>query len=537
MSEFNYTIVHRPGKNNQPADFLSRPTSANNSCGTIHSITTSQSTSDTFFTSSSSDFRQLQMSDPTIRQYTAYPETGELPNDTALARKIALSADNFTMSDALLHHIDYNQHKVLQFYVPASLIAEMLEAFHMDKFAGHFAVQKTLQKLRTNYYWPTMVQDVRRFCQGCHPCQQRKRPNKHTRAPLVSLPVEGPWDRVSMDIIGPLLPSEPHGYKYILVFNEYLTKWVEAFPLRSITSETVAKVFVESIICRFSTPRQLLSDRAPNFLSSLMHDIYKLCNIRKLNTTPYHPQCDGLTENFNATLTKTLASYATKHIDWPDYLPFALFAYRTSVHSSTGESPYYLLFGNDPRLPIDSVLTPPFRHSPSVHDYPTKMARMMKQTWSEANERIQAAQQQQKLHYDKKVTPTDFKLGQRVWLQNERTRPGEIPKFRPKFIGNYRIIDLKLPNALLKSLDKPDGTPFWSHINKLRPIVDIPAHLQTPCGGERETQETPNTPTQQHPNSPPSQQTPMHTPQTRNHPTGANPKFTQTRYNLRPRHQ
>ncbi|MCP4493990.1 MAG: transposase family protein, partial [Gammaproteobacteria bacterium] len=184
-----------------------------------------------------------------------------------------------------------------------------------------------------------------------------------------------------------------------------------------ITSSTIAKVLVESIICRYSAPRQILSDRGPNFMSQLMKDVYHICNVRKVNTTPYHPQCDGLTENFNGTLTKTLAKYGTANQDWPALLPFALFAYRTSMHSSTQETPYFAMFGHDPRLPIDSVLLQPYRFHENLEYYPHKIAAHMKEVWHDIQIRISQSQAKQKHHYDKKVTKHTYTVGQRVWLK------------------------------------------------------------------------------------------------------------------------
>ncbi|MCP4115569.1 MAG: transposase family protein, partial [Desulfobacteraceae bacterium] len=296
-------------------------------------------------------------------------------------------------------------------------------------------------------------------------------------------------------------PSDPTGYKYLIVFNEYLTKWVEAFPLRNITASTVAQVFVESIICRYGCPRQILTDRGSNFLSNLMAEVYAICRIHKLNTTAYHPQTDGLTENFNATLVKTLANYGATTSTWPQLVPFALFAYRTSPHASTLESPYFALFGHDPRLPADNILTLPYRPYADPEDYPAAMARTLRLVWRDIKTNIATAQQQQKKYYDRKVTTTTYQVGDKVWLQSHQRDPNKIAKFQPHFIGPYRVLELTTTNSLLSNIDDPDKKPFWAHNNQLRKVRVpsshlIPFSLQENLSSKTDTKRDPPTSTQ-----------------------------------------
>lgn len=105
-------------------------------------------------------------------------------------------------------------------------------------------------------------------------------------------------------------------------------------------------------------PEYLVSDRGTNLLSSLMQEVYEIGGIHKLSTTAYHPQTDGLVENFNRTLRAMVAKYTVKYgTDWDKHLPHLLFAYWTNPHESTGESPFFLLYGRDACIPCESVLS------------------------------------------------------------------------------------------------------------------------------------------------------------------------------------
>ena len=132
-------------------------------------------------------------------------------------------------------------------------------------------------------------------------------------------------------------------------FVDYLTKWVESFLSDNQTLETIVRQLVDHVICWHGVPEMLAnSDRGANLLSALMKEVCEVMGIRRLNTTDYHPQVDGLVENFNHTLqamiTKSVDVFGT---DWDKYLPYLLFTYRTKPHDSTGESPFYLLYGRN----------------------------------------------------------------------------------------------------------------------------------------------------------------------------------------------
>ena len=122
----------------------------------------------------------------------------------------------------------------------------------------------------------------------------------------------------------------------------------------------MATLLVEHVISRHGVPAELLSDRGQNFLSALMAEVCKIMGIHQVNTTAYHPQTDGLVERFNRTLTNMLAKTVEKNgRDWDRHLPYVLFAYRTSVQASTGESPFFLMYGRDARLPIATEVPAP----------------------------------------------------------------------------------------------------------------------------------------------------------------------------------
>ena len=155
-----------------------------------------------------------------------------------------------------------------------------------------------------------------------------------------------------MDVLGPL-PMTARGNQYILVMSDHFTKWVEAVPMPNQRAETVAKAFVDEVVTRHGVPTKLLTDQGRNFEADRMKQVLSLLGVQKLRTSPYLPQTDGQVERMNRTLKGILMAYVNKdQNDWDDHLPLALFAYRSSVHSSSGVSPFKAIYGREATTPL-----------------------------------------------------------------------------------------------------------------------------------------------------------------------------------------
>ena len=129
---------------------------------------------------------------------------------------------------------------------------------------------------------------------------------------------------------------------------------LEAFPIKSTGSETLAKL---EVICRYGVPSCLHSNQRANLTSNLMVTLCKHLNIEQTHTSAYHPQENGQVERFNHTLEAILATFINDHqTDWDLHLPKLLFAYRTALHAATGFSPFHIVFGHSPTLPVDVML-------------------------------------------------------------------------------------------------------------------------------------------------------------------------------------
>ena len=131
----------------------------------------------------------------------------------------------------------------------------------------------------------------------------------------------------------------------------------------------------EEIVPRHSAPAEILSDRRQAFLSGLMKEVELHLGFHKINTTTHHSQTDSLVERFDRTLTSMLAKTIQRGgRDWNHHIPYVLFAYRASLQESTQESPFFMLYGRDPRLPTEHVLSPRNRRHVDLKEYGLEIA-------------------------------------------------------------------------------------------------------------------------------------------------------------------
>ena len=203
---------------------------------------------------------------------------------------------------------------------------------------------------------------------------------------------------------------------------DYLTKWPEIFAVKDQTASTIATLLVEQVISRHGVPAEVLSDRGKTFLSELLKEVEKILGFRKVNTTAYHPQTDGLVERFNRTLIAMLSKTSKKGgRGWDRRLPYVLFAYRATEQHSTLESPFFLLYGRDPRLPTEAALCPKETgRLVNWREYGNELTERMSTAWKQAKENIKTAQKHQKSLYDCKARPPKFLTGDSVSLQASR---------------------------------------------------------------------------------------------------------------------
>lgn len=358
IQELNLRIEHRSGRSNHVADALSRnPVPVTDIlCADQEPVVESnvfqvETESDVRADLPNSNIGELQRIDEEFAPVFEYLEKSNLPDDNRQARSLTPEKTNFEIIDGVLYYENPSVPGCWRIAVPRSLRQTLLRESHGGKFAGHFAECKIYATLRQKYWWKGMRSDVRQYCQSCLTCASRKGPNRAQHPFLNPIPVGNAFEMVGVDVLQ--LPMSYNGNQYAIIFMDYLTKWPEVFAVSDQSAETIACLLVEQIISCRGVPEKLLSDQGTSFLSQLVREVCKLVGMVKLNTSGYHPQCDGLVEKFNSTLlSKCVNKYGQ---DWDVHLPYLLFTYRVAVQDSTQASPFYLLYGREPRIPTETA--------------------------------------------------------------------------------------------------------------------------------------------------------------------------------------
>ena len=428
-----------------------------------------------------------QRRDPELKAIIDYCLEGTLPSDDKKAREFILSSDQFDVIDDVLYHVEKDSS--LRIVPPSCDRQTLFHEAHDGVFGAHLRDEKIHSELAKHYWWPRMRRDIARWCLGCLVCASRQ-VSRPTRPPLTPIPVTGPFDRVGVDVVK--LPVSHAGNQYAIVFVDYLTKWPEVFPTKDQTSLTIAKLLITEIISRHGVPSELLSDRGTAFLSELMQNVCELMGSKKVNTTAYHPQTDGLVERFNRTLINMLSKKVERSgKDWDEHLPYVLFAYRASVQASTRESPFFLLYGRDPRLPTEVCLdVSPSRQEMDLDSYKTEVATHMADAWRIARNNVKDAQRKQKRQYDKRTRPVKYAVGDRVFVLMPGARNTKAYKFARPFHGPYRVMVVHDTGLEVRPVDRPQSPLIRVAFDRVRPCSTEIGNVFWPPRSPRKRQES-----------------------------------------------
>ena len=204
---------------------------------------------------------------------------------------------------------------------------------------------------------------------------------------------------------------------------------------------TVAKVLTQEFFFRFSIPEQLHSDQGRQFESQLIMEVCKLLKINKTLTTPYHPQGDGLVERFIRTLLNMLATTVKDHQgSWEDHIRAVCLAYNTSVQTTTGYSPFYLMYGRQARIPVIDIMFKSTNHEVQHLEYALQLRNTLQEAYDRTREHMGAKQEVQKQLYDRKVHSEPFKVGDIVWLHSPVIKRGQSKKLHHPWTGPYTVV-------------------------------------------------------------------------------------------------
>lgn len=446
------------------------------------------------------EIRTAQSQDPNLLPLLTYLQDNQLPNDSTSTKLLQLASYHRVIDGALYRVLRIPHSRAddssssirtstqqplpesqqLRLVIPKSKVLDLLVLAHDHPTSAHLGRRKTLFRLSTRFYWPHMRRDVESYVRSCNLCQQYKASNKKPGGFMHPIIVNEPWTTVGIDLTGPL-PKTRRGNTFILVVVDYFTKWVELFPLANIKASTIARVFLDEVLCRFGFPVRIISDNGVQFLSNVFTNICQTLGIKHQPTPLYHPQ-SNLSERVNRTIKPLLAALAhDDHTSWDTKLAQIAFALRTAPSDSTEQSPAFLMFGRHPRTGLDLCLPPPIPSdqpttTTDLSNYRKRLLNDLLPAYMATREILDISHQRQASHYDQHRRSVQFQPGDLVWvtaLSGITMGKWRGSKFSPRREGPYRVVDRL--SSLTYSLVHPiTGKQLTSiHVGRLEPYYSF----------------------------------------------------------------
>lgn len=313
----------------------------------------------------------------------------------------------------------------------------IIEEFHSSPLGGHQGVSRTIKRIKMHHSWKGLKKDVITYIKSCASCQFNKSMNHTIQQPMVVTSTANvAFEKIFLDIVGPIDKSRK-GNSFILTIQDDLSKFSTAIPLADHTANTIAKAFVENFICHHGIPKAIVTDQGPDFMSRIFTACCKLLQIKKINTTAYHPQANGALERSHRTLAEYLRHYVSeKKLEWDEYVPYAMFTYNSTIHSTTKFQPYELVYGYPVEVPHTLTRMP--QPCYNYEDYTFELRRKLQESSLLARENLITNKTKSKTLYDKNQHEIVINVGDRVLLKNHN----QNGKLNSKWKGPYVVTEI-----------------------------------------------------------------------------------------------
>ena len=355
----------------------------------------------------------------------------------------------------------------VQVVLPKALKPSIYQHLHVEM--GHLGTDRVVEMARQRVYWPGMYSDIDEFIHQKCPCIAQRKPAREKYAPLHSIHTSSPMEMVAMDYLH--LETSSGGYEYILLIVDHFTRYAQAYPTRNKSAATAAKHLYGDYVLRFGLPSKLLHDQGREFENNLFKELHRLSGIEKCRTTPYHPQTNGMVERMNRTLLQMLRTLGeADKSKWHLSLNKVIHAYNSTRHDVTGFSPHYLLFGREPRLPLDFLLDNVDKNEDITHSkYAQEWQRRMTGAYQIAREHSEKKKSRAQLRHDNRPLSGQLMVGDRVLVKNvsERGGPGKLRAYWEQKI--YVVTEVKDNGVVytVKPETEPQGRSRTVHRNLL----------------------------------------------------------------------
>jgi transposase InsO family protein len=325
-------------------------------------------------------------------------------------------------------------------WLPATLVGGVAERLHASAVGAHLGARR-LHSLLAARYAGVRARDVRQAVGRCDPCRQRKAPPGRWGLLRSEIP-DTPWRTVAADFAGPYCPTTA-GCRYVLVFMDQFTKWVELVATPDQTAATVVRAFYRHVLCRHGCPQRLLTDNGPSFRGELVRALCDEFRVAKVFSTAYYPQGDGYAERFMRTLNNSLAVLSREDPErWDEYLPGVQFGYNITEHAATGETPFALNYGRLPAL-VGGEGREAAEPEGTVAAHVRRLRRAVRKAQDHARRCLEGYYGQMKARFDRGRRERDWAKGDLVLvrLSDRQRNQFPCPKLAPRWSDPRQLLE------------------------------------------------------------------------------------------------
>ncbi len=335
-----------------------------------------------------------------------------------------------------------------QIVLPKSFHHVVYSELH-EKLA-HVGSEKVYELARGRFYWPCMQKHIDFHIRNQCPCIIDKKPVRNDREPLVPIESTHPMEMLSIDFMH--LDRCKGGFEYALVVIDHFTRFAQVYATKKKSGTAAADKIFNEFVLKFGLPSRIHHDQGPEFDNKLFHRLEQLSGIRSSRTTGYHPQGNGQCERMNRTILNMLKTLNdTEKSNWKAHLSSLAFAYNSTVCKSTGYSPYYLMFGRNPILPIDLMFgidtntEQPENLQKSYEKFVVDWQKSITDAYAIVRQHAQKSGESGKKLYDKKCHGVEIVVGDRVLSRNREK--GGTGKLRSYWENNVYVVVEKDPKV------------------------------------------------------------------------------------------
>lgn len=446
IQQYQFEVIHKPGRDNVVADALSRSShlpepSAEEEAESREYLNEMS----TVLELDRSAILEHQSRDEIFKLIRSWVSRGQFPTKKELQGQpaevwfwrrhledISIAEDGLLQVKLPDKDAETVRNRIM---VPHTLKKRVFEAVHEHKTAGHFGIEATMARFRRSFHMFNVKTEVMNRIRICQECVSKEKKGSLKQGIHYSRQQGYPLEMLYVDLIGPLNQTQ-EGFKYILSMEDGFSRYAVLHPLRTKETPEVTRILVEKFVASYGCPNSIFSDNGREFTSKLFEGMCKELNIVKKNSPPYCPQSNKV-ERLHRTIGAFLRmSLSRENTEWNRELPFFQMAYNTKVHASTGVTPSLAFMGREMSLPLDLMVKPPEVRE-DLHQNVRSMMDRVRKMYKYIAARGKAVIRRNAEQYEGLQNP--YKEGDLVWYYCPRKLGQKPAKLINQWIGPFKV--------------------------------------------------------------------------------------------------